>query len=148
MSLPVVVGPDTDAAAVDAGDALDAARDFHGAIGFGLAVDIASQADDAVDGLDIEFQSGYVAGGEQVRLHLGGDPGVVDRLVGFALGHLAIVAFLGIGIVRGSRAHRTGQQRNGEDSQGGTGSGRRHAVSPWVRACPLHAIAGKLGEQE
>src|SRR5690606_41080677 len=99
----VVVGPDTDAAAVDAGDALDAARDFHGAIGFGLAVDIASQADDAVDGLDIEFQSEYVAGGGQVRLHLGGDPGVVDRLVGFALGHLAIVAFLGIGIGRGSR---------------------------------------------
>src|SRR5690606_8657068 len=140
-----VVGTHADTAAVDAAHARDSAGHGDRLVGLFLAVDIAGERDHAVDRLHVELKARHVAGGEQVGLDLGGDPGVVDGLVGLALGHLAVVAFLVVRIVGDRRAHRTGQQRRGEHAQGRSVSGRVH-VGLLAPARTMHAFAATLGE--
>src|SRR5690606_25836883 len=92
------------AARLDARHALDVAGHFHGAVDLALVIDIAAQVDDAVDGLNAHFGPGYVRVRQQARLHLGGDPGVIDRLVGVAVEQASVHVTVNVAVAVGHGA--------------------------------------------
>src|SRR5690606_2815920 len=70
------------AAGVHIVDAFDLAGDPRRGIDLRLAFDLAAQRHHAVERIDVDVEAGHVRLGQQRRLHLGGDPGVIDRLAG------------------------------------------------------------------
>src|SRR5690606_10228091 len=80
-----VVGLQLQAAGLDIGHAFDVTGDPDRIVDLLLVIHIAAQVHDAVDGFHVHVHAGDVGVGQQAGLDLGGDPGVIDRLVGIAV---------------------------------------------------------------